>query len=85
MSVEAKVMTKVATLVDFIKTQAKNNLFDASNQGKITVERKELLTICRIVEDSITSSFVNGSNEVTSALKELTEIKQTKGRKRKSR
>jgi len=83
MSVEAKVMTKVATLVDFIKTQTKNNLFDASNQGKITVEREDLLVICRVIDDSITSSFVNGSNEVTSVLRGLAETKQTKGRKRK--
>ncbi len=61
-NLESKVTTSVKDLVDFIKMQAKNNIVEQTRD--LGVEKNDLQKICRIVDMSITASFLQGIDNV---------------------
>ncbi len=61
-NLESKVTTSVKDLIDFIKIQAQNNIVEQTRE--LDVERSDLQKICRIVDMSITASFLNGIDNV---------------------
>ena len=61
-NLESKVTTSVKDLVDFIKIQAKNNIVEQTRD--LGVEKNDLQKICRIVDMSITASFLQGIDNV---------------------
>ena len=80
MSLEAKVMPAVASVVSFIKEQTTTDLANFSNnenKTKETLTQAQLESICRVVENSIQSNFVRASNQITSVLTEI-EVKTAK-------
>ena len=66
---ESKVMTKVSTVVTFIKEQLKKDIIEAKNEKLIDVELDQLTKILNISESSIQANFVKSSNEITSLFK----------------
>jgi hypothetical protein len=82
MSVESKIMGKVANLVNFIKEQTRNDLMETNTRENLGIDIKTLEKLSRAMDDSISSSFVLGSNEVTSVLKEInTQLDKSKTKK----
>ena len=68
MSLEAKVMPSVSSMMDFIKSQVKNSLIEANTKKIIEIDRNELEKISSIVEASIEHAYGRGMNEVINAL-----------------
>ena len=66
---ESNVMTKVASVINFIKSQTKNDLVKAKNANLITIENSDLEKICNVIQTSIQSNFVKSSSEITSIFK----------------
>jgi len=73
MSVESKVMRSVSNVVSYLKSQAIQDLYNSSNEGRINVEKSELVKIGRILESSIEASFSKASNEIVSLTRDLKE------------
>jgi len=64
-----KVMTSVASTIDFIKSQIAIDLSQAKNSGMISLENEELKKLSRVIEISIQNSFIKSSGQIESALK----------------
>ena len=63
------VMSAVASVIDFIKTQVSVDLMTASDRGILEKrDINELKKISRIVEQSISTSFVKSSDQIENAL-----------------
>ena len=73
MSVESKVMRSVSNVVSYLKSQVIQDLYNSSNEGRINVEKSELVKIGRILESSIEASFSKASNEIVSLTRDLKE------------
>jgi len=64
-----KVMTSVASTIDFIKSQIAIDLSQAKNSGMISFEKEDLEKLSRVIEISIQNSFIKSSGQIESALK----------------
>ena len=71
MSIENELMEKASIVVSFIRENISLDLKTASNKNMITVEEKELMKICNLIEASVTNSFVKSSNEFISFAKKV--------------
>jgi len=70
------IMPKVSSLVDFIKTQAVNDLSTARDKKVFSVTDDELKKVVYVIQASIEKSFNLGSNE-------LIKLQETLGEKTK--
>ena len=61
-SKKIKVATSVASLIDVIKTQLKNNIIEKSSE--LNLDRENIEKICMIMDASITNTFVNGVESI---------------------
>ena len=66
---ESQIMSKVASMIGFIKDQTKSDIINARNQKFFEVSEKDIEKICNIIESSIQSNFIKSSTEVTSLFK----------------
>jgi hypothetical protein len=70
-SIESKIMPSVSSLINFIKSQVRNNLVEANNKNIIKLEMEELERVSNLVELSIENAYTRGMSEVTSKLNKL--------------
>lgn len=63
------VMNAVANTVNFIKEQIAIDLLRAKSTGMIDHENDEMQKIVRVIEASITNSFVKSSSQIEQALR----------------
>lgn len=79
---EAKreIMSSVVNIVDFIKTQVANDLATANARGAVNIKQKQIRDITRIVQDSITTSFVKASGQVEKAMSLIEDSKKEKAK-----
>ena len=66
-NLERNVIRSVAELVDFIKSQTRENLMLYSRESDI--EMKDIQTISRLVDDSIMQAFTKGLDNVIKSIK----------------
>ena len=66
---ERQVMTKVSTIISYLKNETKNDLLAAKQQGMISLEINEIEKVCNVIELSIQKNFIRSSNELTSLFK----------------
>ena len=71
MNSETKIMTSVATVINFIKERVRADLATATKTGMITLTDNDLKKTCNIIESSIESSFNKSMHEVIHATKSL--------------
>ena len=64
----SKVMSSVASVVDFIKQSVVSNLKDANDQSKISLSDDDLRKVCFYVEASIESAFAKSSGQIEKSL-----------------
>tara|TARA_Y100000992_G_scaffold302045_1_gene274703 strand:- start:5752 stop:5988 length:237 start_codon:yes stop_codon:yes gene_type:complete len=64
----SEVMGSVASSIEFIKSQIANDLLLAKNSKLIDVDHDQLRKISRIIESSITKSFIKTSGQIESSL-----------------
>jgi hypothetical protein len=65
----SKVMSSVASTIDFIKEQIVTDLMMAKSSGMIDYSNEDLQKIARIVNTSIGNSFVKASSQIENTLK----------------
>ena len=65
----SKVMSSVASTIDFIKEQVVTDLMMAKSAGMINYSNDELQKIARIVNTSIGNSFVKAASQIENTLK----------------
>jgi hypothetical protein len=63
---ESNVMTKVASIIEYIKNQTSKDIIQANNQKMINIDSNELQKLCSIIQTSIQSNFIKSSVEVSS-------------------
>jgi hypothetical protein len=68
----SKIMRSVTNIVNFIKSNSTNTLFEAKNRGLIDVNDDQLQKICNLLETSITNAYVKSSNDLTSTMRSFT-------------
>ena len=68
----SKIMRSVTNIVNFIKSNSTNTLFEAKNRGLIDVDDDQLQKICNLLETSITNAYVKSSNDLTSTMRSFT-------------
>jgi len=66
---ESSLMSSVSNVIDFIKSQTKQDLIEAKNREMIKLDVNELEKISRIIETSIQNGFVKSSSEITRLFK----------------
>lgn len=66
---ETEVMSKVSSMISFIKGQTKQDVVTAKNNKMFDINEKDLEKICNIIETCIQQNFVKSSGEVTSLFK----------------
>lgn len=64
-----KVMSSVASVIDFIKVSVVSNLKDANDQGKVNITDEELRKVCFYVEAGIETAFSKSSGQIEKSLK----------------
>lgn len=65
----SKVMSSVASVIDFIKISVISNLKDANDQGKVNITDEELRKVCFYVEAGIETAFSKSSGQIENSLK----------------
>jgi len=58
------VMSEIAQMVDFIKSQTKKSLLDAKSEGKLDLNEEQLKKVCFYVEASIGNSFSRTASQI---------------------
>lgn len=71
-----KIMTKVGSLVDFIKTQTVNDLVTARDKKVFSLDDEELRKLSFVVQASIEKSFNLGSNDLVKYAENIKEPKK---------
>ena len=66
---ETVIMSKISSMIGFIKDQTKSDIINARNKKYFEVSEKDIEKICNIIEISIQSNFIKSSTEVTSLFK----------------
>ena len=66
---ESQIMSKVASMIGFIKNQTKMDIVNAKNEKMFNLDEKEVQKLCNIIETSIQSNFIKSSSEITSLFK----------------
>jgi len=72
-SVETQVMTKLASVVDFIKSKSVDDLIEANNKGLVSLEKEQLRVLSEVIKQSIQSSFLRSSDELINYTRSLVE------------
>ena len=62
MSVESELMTTVSSMVEFVKTRVRQNIFEASNSKIIKIDASEIDILCNVIDASIVQSFTLSSS-----------------------
>ena len=63
------VMTRISTVLSFIKERLESDLKEASFKEMIRVEKSEIDKICSIAKASIDASFFKSSDQIEKTLK----------------
>lgn len=66
---ETEVMSKVSSMISFIKGQTKQDVVTAKNNKMFEINEQDLEKVCNIIETCIQQNFVKSSGEVTSLFK----------------
>lgn len=66
---ESEVMSKVSSMISFIKSQTKQDVVVAKNKKMFDINEKDLEKVCNIIESCIQQNFIKSSVEVTSLFK----------------
>ena len=64
-----KVMSSVASVVNFMKEQVASDLFAATQKENIDLSSEDLRKLCHYVEVSLTNSFTKASSQIEASLK----------------
>ena len=70
-SSEVELMTSVSVMIDFIKSQTKNDISKCVQEKYITIEQTDVERLFNILDASITSSFTKSSTEVINAIRNI--------------
>ena len=66
---ESEVMSKVSSMISFIKSQTKQDVVVAKNKKMFDINESDLEKVCNIIESCIQQNFIKSSVEVTSFFK----------------
>lgn len=66
---ESEVMSKVSSMISFIKSQTKQDVVVAKNKKMFDINESDLEKVCNIIESCIQQNFIKSSVEVTSLFK----------------
>ena len=66
---ESEVMTRVSTMISFIKEQTKRDIVTAKNNKLFDIAENDLEKVCNIIETCVQQNFVKSSSELTSLFK----------------
>lgn len=80
-SVQVEVMTRLATVISFIKSKTVSDLIEAKNKGMIELDDEELKRLSEIIKTSIQNSFVRSADEIIDYTNLLSENKKKNKKK----
>lgn len=63
-----KIIQSVSNIVDFVKGDVVNQLFEAKNRGLITLDDDQLQKVCNFVESTIANAYVKSSGDLMSTI-----------------
>ena len=69
MDKSTKILSSVAVVLDFIKSQIKSNLTEANNRNMISIEKNQLEKVVSLVDASIDQVFSKSSIEIEAVVK----------------
>lgn len=67
-----EVMSTVAEVIDFIRTQIVNDMKTASDKGLVKIDDQDLRRLSNIMQESISASFSKSASQIEIKIKQIT-------------